>query len=123
MMLFFLAALHLSDLMTPAEQQKTGVSTLSTTQKTELEKWMNTTFVLKTQNSNQPLSLQQNTQGGAMLTFSDGSTYEIAPADRSKAMFWLTPINVKMEPGTDPNYPTKITNTLTNVSVNGKKSK
>jgi hypothetical protein len=43
-----------------------------------------------------------------------------APTDRSKTVFWLTPIVITIEAGTDPNYPTKITNTLSKVSVNAK---
>jgi hypothetical protein len=59
-------------------------------------------------------------QSGAQLMFSDGSIYEVAPTDRSKTVFWLTPITISIEPSGDANYPSKITNTLTNVSVNGK---
>jgi hypothetical protein len=59
-------------------------------------------------------------QGGAQLMFSDGSIYEIAPTDRSKTVFWLTPIAIKIESSGDSDYPSKITNTLTGVSVNAK---
>lgn len=66
------------------------------------------------------ISLEQNMQNGAQLMFNDGSIYEIAEADRSKTVFWLTPIEVTIEPSGDPNYPSKITNTRSKVSVNGK---
>ncbi|MBS0648941.1 MAG: hypothetical protein JSS10_06945 [Verrucomicrobia bacterium] len=115
-----LGTLRLNEVMSADEQQKTGVANLSDAQKKELESWINNRFVLKTTSAAQSIYLQQNIQGGTQLMFSDGSLYEIAPTDRAKATFWLTPIAVTMEPSGDPNYPSKITNTLTNVSVNGK---
>lgn len=117
-----LGTMRLNEVMSADEQQKTGVANLSDVQKKELENWINNTFVLKTATTSaaQSIYLQQNIQGGTQLMFSDGSLYEIAPTDRAKATFWLTPIAVTIEPSGDPNYPSKITNTLTNVSVNAK---
>jgi hypothetical protein len=121
---FILATVNLTDMMSPSDMRTTGVASLTSAQKQALEAWIDNKFVLKSQaTATGPLSLQQNIQGGTQLMLSDGSVYEIAPADRSKAMFWLTPINVILEQSSDPNYPMKITNTLTNVSVNGKKIK
>lgn len=119
-----LGTMRLNEVMTVDEQKKTGVAGLSDVQKKELESWINNKFVLKTATAApaaaQPIYLQQNIQGGTQLMFSDGSLYEIAPTDRAKATFWLTPIAVTIDASGDPNYPSKITNTLTNVSVNGK---
>ncbi len=116
-----LGTMRLNEVMTADEQKKTGISGLTDAQKKELESWINNKFVLKTTTpAAQPIYLQQNMQGAAQLMFSDGSIYEIAPTDRSKAAFWLTPIAVTIEPSGDPNYPAKITNSLTNVSINGK---
>jgi len=118
-----LGIMRLNEVMSVDEQKKTGVSGLSDVQKKELESWINDKFVLKTVTAAPaapPIYLQQNIQGGTQLMFSDGSVYEIAPTDRAKATFWLTPIAITLEPSGDPNYPSKITNTLTNVSVNGK---
>ncbi|HEX4840018.1 MAG TPA: hypothetical protein VFU89_06215 [Rhabdochlamydiaceae bacterium] len=67
-----------------------------------------------------PIYLEQNLQNGSQLMFNDGSIYEIAPADRAKTVLWLTPIEVTIEPSNDPNYPSKITNTRSKTSVNGK---
>jgi hypothetical protein len=117
-----LGTMRLNEVMSADEQKKTGVANLTDAQKKELESWINDKFMLKTTTpvAAQPIYLQQNIQSGAQLMFSDGSVYEIAPTDRSKATFWLTPIAVTIEPSGDPNYPSKITNLLTNVSVNGK---
>src|SRR4051812_6501931 len=116
-----LGTLRLNEVMSMDEQKKTGVATLSDLQKKELEGWINDKFVLKpTPVAATPsIYLQQNLQSGAQLMFSDESIYEVAPTDRSKTIFWLTPIAVTIEPSGDPNYPSKITNTLTKVSVLG----
>jgi hypothetical protein len=68
----------------------------------------------------QPLTLQQNLQGGAQLELSDGSLYEIAPSDRSKTTFWLTPIAMTITASNDPMYPVLLTNTLSGISVRAK---
>jgi hypothetical protein len=119
-----LGTLRLNEVMSMDEQKKTGVATLSDVQKKQLEGWINDKFVLKptttTTAAATSIYLEQNMQSGAQLMFSDGSIYEIAPTDRSKTVFWLTPIAITIEPSGDPNYPSKITNTLTKVSVNGK---
>lgn len=116
-----LGVMRLSEVMTVDEQKKTGVAGLNDVQKKELENWINNKFTLKTATaSTQPIYLQQNIQSGAQLMFSDGSIYEVAPTDRSKTVFWLTPIVITIEASNDPNYPAKITNTLSKVSVNGK---
>lgn len=113
--------IQLNDVMTQDDQKKTGVSQLSDMQKQELEKWMNDKFTLKTVSiATAPLTLQQNLQNGAQLEMSDGSIYEIAPSDRSKTTFWLTPIAMKITPSNDPMYPALLTNTLTGVSVRAK---
>ncbi len=116
-----LGTMRLNEVMSMDEQKKTGVATLSDAQKKQLENWINDKFVLKPQmTATSSIYLEQNMQSGAQLMFNDGSIYEIAPTDRSKTVFWLTPIEVTFEPSGDQNYPSKITNTLTKVSVNGK---
>ncbi len=112
--------IKLNDVMSRAEQKKTGVARLSEVQKQELEKWMNDKFVLKPVQAEVPLTLQQNLQNGSQLELSDGSIYEIIPSDRSKTTFWLTPIVMKVAPSDDPMYPVLLTNTLTGVSVKAK---
>ncbi len=116
-----LGTIQLQDMMTPDEQRKTGVSQLSDTQKKELENWINEKFTLKATTAAAPqLYLQQNMNNGSQLMFSDGSIYEIAPTDQAKAAFWLTPFAASIKPSGDPLFPSKITNTLTGASVNGK---
>ena len=79
-------------------------------------------FVLKATSSEaHPLTLQENLQSGAQLQLSDGSLYEIAPSDRSKTTFWITPITITISASNDPLYPLLLTNTLSGVSVRAKK--
>jgi hypothetical protein len=115
-----LGTIQLNQVMSQDDQQKTGVSQLSEVQKKELENWINNKFVLKAPPVAPPIYLQQNMNGGSQLMFSDGSVYEIAPADRNKTSAWLTPISISIKPGSNTLYPYTITNTLTGVSVNGK---
>jgi Mg/Co/Ni transporter MgtE len=118
-----LGTMRLNEVMSMDEQKKTGVATLSDAQKKQLESWINDKFVLKPSTMTAAASaiyLEQNMQSGAQLMFNDGSIYEIAPTDRSKTVFWLTPIEVTIEPSGDQNYPAKITNSLTKVSVTAK---
>ncbi len=118
-----LGLIRLSDLMSQDEQKKTGISQLSAVQRQELERWMNEKFVLKTVHPPAPrITLEQNLQNGAQLVLSDGSIYEIAPTDRSKTTFWLTPVSITMSPSQDLAYPTLLTNTLTGVSVRAKQT-
>jgi hypothetical protein len=116
-----LGVIHLTDMMTTEEQKKTGVSNLTPGQKQELDAWLDQKFTVKTAAAKQPdIYLSENIRGGAQLRFSDGSTYEVSPQDRNRTEFWITPFLVKIEPSGDPNYPYKITNTLSGVSVSAK---
>lgn len=115
--------IKLTDVMSQDEQLKTGVSQLSETQKQALENWMNKKFILKTGGSAQTLTLQQNIKNGSQLEFTDGSIYEIAPSDRSKTVFWLTPISMTVTASNDPMYPALLTNTLTGIAVRAKQIK
>jgi hypothetical protein len=117
----FIGLIKLNDVMTPDEQKKTGIQELSDTQKQELEKWMNDTFALKEEapEKKEP-TLEQNINGGEKIQLTDGTLYEIAPEDRSKTAFWLTPIALKVGKSNDPQYPTQLTNPLTGESVKAK---
>ncbi len=115
-----LGTFNLDDMMSQDEQQKTGVNQLSDDQKRELETWMSDKFILRTKQTTQVIYLEQNRNNGAELVMSDGSIYEVYPADRPKATFWMTPVSVTIEESGDPYYPFKITNNLTNVNVKAK---
>lgn len=116
-----LATIQLSDEMTMEEQQTTGIDNLSDSQKQALEKWINEKFILKsTATDTSPITLQQNMNNGSQLELSNGSIYEIAPSDKAKTLYWLTPIEIKISPSDDPMFPYSLTNTLSGVSVRAK---
>ena len=116
-----MAVIKLSDTMMTEQQQKTGIDNLSDSQKQALEKWMNDKFILKSSATNTPpVTLEQNLNNGSQLELSDGSIYEIAPSDKAKTLYWLTPIPIEIAPSGDPMFPYLLTNTLSGVGVRAK---
>jgi hypothetical protein len=111
----------LLDQVMPQEvQQRTGVSNLSTTQKKELEDWINQNFTRKTEpktETKKDLYLSQNIEQGKKLRLTDGSLYEVAPSDLSKTSFWITPFPLEITPSGDPTYPWIITNKTSGTKV------
>ena len=132
-----LGVIQLSDVMTPGEQQKTGISKLSYEQKKQLENWLNDKFVLKQvavspttppmpagpipPASLKDLYVSENLDGGGKLQLSNGDTYEIHPDDRDVSAAWLLPSNVTLTPSKNPDYPFIITNTVSQTSVKARK--
>ncbi len=112
----------LDDIMTKEEQQKTGVDHLTDPQKQALETWINDKLALKTPPPKKWVYLSENLNNGAQLRMSDGSLYAIAPQDQQRTSVWLTPFAAKFDESGDPNFPVKITNTITNVSVSAKQT-
>lgn len=114
------SAVEFDQLMTVDEQKKTGVAKLSDSQKKALEAWIDSKFVLKTAETHAAtISLQENRMNGTQLLLSNNELYEIAPTDRAQASSWLSVI-VTVSTSGDPNYPWKLTNTVTKTSVKGK---
>lgn len=113
----------IDSVMSKEEQIKTGVATLSPTQKIALEHWINDTFTLKTATtaSSSTLTLSINIDNGKKLELSDNSIWEIAPADISTAAVWITPFPVEITHSNDPNYPYTLTNMRSHVSVKARK--
>lgn len=139
-----LGVIQLNDVMTPDQQQKTGVDKLSRAQKNQLETWINDKFVLKpvaTTTPNTPpaatpspaapgpmpptglkdLYVSENLDGGAKLQLSNGDTYEVHPSDRDISSAWLLPSNISIAPNKDPQYPINLTNTVSKTTVRTRK--
>lgn len=116
-----LGQLQVEDVMTKEEQKKTGISKLNPDQKKEFETWLNQKFVLKST----PVSLanvyvSENLDSGSRLRLSDGSLYEVAPADIQYSAGWLLPFGVQLDKTQDLNYPYILTNPNSNQSVRAK---
>jgi len=118
------ADIILDEVMSPDEQKRTGVSSLTAKQKIALEAWLNQNFVTKAQAAvpaAPQLSLSINIDNGQKLVLSDNSVWEIAPSDVPTASVWITPFPVKIAPSNDPNYPSLIINTDSGVSVKARR--
>jgi hypothetical protein len=141
-----LGVIQLNDVMTPDQQQKTGIDKLSRAQKNQLETWINDKFVLKpvaaanTAPNTPPapatppmpagpmppaglkdLYVSENLDGGAKLQLSNGDTYEVHPSDRDISSAWLLPSNISITPNKDPEYPINLTNTVSKTTVRTRK--
>jgi|SRR5579872_1767929 len=118
------AGIILDQAMTKEELEATGVSTLNPSQKITLEAWIDRHCTLKT-NTNlvgQDLFVSIITSDGKKVTLSDSSTYEIAPEDMPIASSWITSsASITVSNSNDPNYPFKLTNTLTKQDIKGKR--
>jgi hypothetical protein len=115
----------LNEVMTPQDQQRTGVGNLNADQKAALEDWLNKNFNLKTEEEKKPIKevfLSVNINNGQKLSLSDGSLYEIAPSDLVRSSAWITPFAIQITPSGDPDYPWKLTNPTTGSSVKGKQT-
>lgn len=113
----------LDSVMSKDEQLKTGVNTLSPTQKMELEAWLSRTFTLKAPETPHAasLSLTLNIDNGKKIQLSDNTVWEIAPVDIARAAVWITPFPVAVEPSGDVSYPFRIINKTTGNSVQARK--
>lgn len=114
----------LDDVMNKQMQDQTGVAKLSAKQKKILEAWLNENFVLKTaqqQQKGEELLLSININGGRKLQLSDGSIWEIDPADLTQSSAWITPFAVKLEKSKSTDYPTLLVNKDTGASVKARR--
>lgn len=105
------ALIILDDVMSKEEEKRTGVNKMNHNQRMALEEWLNKNFILKAQAersetaTNDAIFLSENLDGGQRLKLSDGSIYQIAPDDLARSSLWITPIEIKISQGTDPNFP------------------
>jgi hypothetical protein len=113
------ALILFDQMMTPEEQQKTGISTLTMQQKAALSQWIDDHFVAKQQKK---LYLAFNRNNGKTLQLSDGSVYDVAPEDQDTTALWITPFPIRLEPSGDPNYPIKLVNANTGEGVRAKRT-
>jgi hypothetical protein len=112
------ATIILDDVMTREDQYRTGVDKLKAPQKAALESWLNKNFIpKKSAPQDKKLFLSVNLESGKKLLLSDGTTYEIYPADVITTSVWLTPFPISVSSSGDITYPFMLTNVNTNVSV------
>jgi hypothetical protein len=100
----------LDSLMSEKDKKETGYNTLSSQQKSALNRWIHKHFSLNKKNEDSSLSLSVNVRSGAELILSDGSKWEVAPEDQSISSLWITPFPLKIIPDKSPSYPFTLIN-------------
>ncbi len=112
--------------MSPQEKKKTGVYKLSEKEKSTLHNWIDNHYAKR----DEPLesaaqekgTLQENLNSGSYIRLSDNSLWNIHPKDVSITQGWITPVDILVSQSGDPNYPYKLTNSLTGSSVRARKA-
>lgn len=130
-MIFLAALLAVEPLdieMTPQDKKKTGVFKLRDHEKATLQQWIDSRYEKRSEPLAQrsaPIvkpSISENFQNGAFIKLSDGSLWNIRPQDTPITQGWITSVEIMIAPSKDPEYPYKLTNTLTGSSVLAKKA-
>ena len=65
--------------------------------------------------------ISENLYNGRYIRLSDQSTWEINPDDTPLTQGWITPVEIVVSQSGDPQYPYKLTNSLTGSSVKAQK--
>ncbi len=115
--------------MTPQEKKQTGVHKLSDKQKAHLQHWIDNHYAKRSEplaeaapNVKRPI-LSETLQNGKFIRLSDNSLWSIAPQDTVLTQSWITPVEIIVTKTNDPEYPYKLTNSLTGSSVRAKPAK
>jgi len=111
--------------MTPQDKKKTGLYKLTEKERTALQLWVDNNYekrptpVQKTPPAQKP-TVSEVLQSGKFVRLSDNSLWEIKPEDRAITQSWITVVEILVDKSGDPQYPSKLTNTLTGSSVRAK---
>jgi hypothetical protein len=122
------AQMFLDEVMSREEQRSTGVYRLKPREKTYLECWLNENFVLKSacsvrksEKKARPVFMSINIRNGEQIKLSDGSVWEIDPADYPVTTGWITSFPVNIIRSEDMDYPFELVNLNTGVSARARK--
>lgn len=121
--------LKLDQIMSKADQKKTGVSKLTATERNELEKWM-TQFAIDAMKLAQGQGqagaakppgvyrggakghwIKKVIERGSMVQLEDGSIWQISPLSKVDAILWLVTEQIVVTSSENPLYPYKLINT------------
>lgn len=114
--------------MTPQDKKNTGVFKLRDKEKATLQQWIDSRYEKRAHPLAQkpPIltkpTISENFYNGQYIRLSDGSLWNIRPQDTPITQGWITSVEIIIEPSQDPEYPNKLTNTLTGSSVLAKKA-
>ncbi len=125
-MTHILAAEALDHEMTSQEKKSTGVYKLSDKEKAALQKWIDAHYERREAPEEQgdlgTWMLQENLRNGRYIRLANGSLWNIHPSDTNLAQGWITPVDIAVTQSGDPEYPFKLTNTVTGTSLRARKA-
>ena len=112
--------------MTAQEKKETGVYKLTEPQKASLQQWIDNHYEkraapLATKAAKSRPVVSEVLQNGRYLRLSDGSLWNVRSEDTPISQSWITAVELIISPSSDPDYPSKLTNSLTGSSVRAKK--
>ena len=113
--------------MTAQERKKTGVSKLTEKEKAALQQWIDNNYIkraqpLQTTEMKGRTQISENLLNGRQIRLTDGSLWSIRPKDVPITQSWITPVDIIITQSGDPDFPYKLTNSLTGSSVFAQKS-
>ena len=125
MLTFLLAAAIAFDAnMSEEEMRQTGVAKLTIQERATLQEWIEEHHSKKlvSQNKKTGPLVQEVLKNGRYVRLSDNSLWEIDTSGSPITQGWITPIEIKVAPSNDPDYPNTLTNTLTGSTVKARKA-
>lgn len=112
--------------MNAKDKKATGVYKLTTKEKVALQNWIDARYdkrpapIATDADTKEHGVLTENLNNGRHIRLSDHSLWEIRPSDTPLTQAWITPVEIYVSRSDDPNYPYKLTNSLTGTSVHAK---
>lgn len=113
--------------MLPQDKKKTGIYKLSDKEKGALQKWIDMHYEKREtpalgEGEEMHAQLQENLSNGRSIRLSNGTLWNIHPGDTLISQGWITPVDIIVTQSGDPDYPYKLTNSVTGSSVRAKKA-
>ncbi len=129
-MLSLLASEAFDAEMSAEEKKKTGIDKLSGKEKAALQQWIDTHYQAKypeASPSPPPVkgiipTLSENLLNGQYLRLSDGTLWNVRPADVPIAQLWITPVEIGISKSGSPFYPYKLINKVSGSSILARKA-
>ncbi len=110
-------ATSLGDYMPPDVQQRTGITSLTRRQQSELASWLANYMEPSKTPVKKELTLAENYHGGRVLQLNDNTIWEVAPEDVHYTGLWITPFPILLGEGSNPRYPQTLTNLVSGTTV------
>lgn len=112
--------------MTPEEQKATGISKLNAKQKAALQHWIDANYEKRSEpiaadEKEMRSELEENLRNGAYIRLKNGTLWQIYPNDTNISFGWISAVTIIITKSGDPEYPYKLTNSLTKSSVKARK--